>query len=112
MFMKNTIEKKFHPKISGILQFVSDYEDFSKVDVGDCLGIFVHGRGNEFSAYFEGREEKKRNQIILLQQEEKINDGPRINEKRLKVVEYQLPLKGKIYLEHFERGKIKEYPVK
>lgn len=109
--MKKTIEKKFYPRINGILQFVADYEDFEKVNIGDCLGILAQGKGNEFSAYFEGREANKRRQIIFLQQQSFVNDGPIINKNISKVVEYELPLTGNIKLDDFYKGKIKEYPV-
>lgn len=109
--MKRTIERKFHPRFDGIVQFVANYEDFKEVSIGNCLCILAQGRGNEFSAYFEGRESHKRYQIILLQQEETLNDGPIINEKTSKVVEYKLSLSGKINLKDFYNGKIKEYPV-
>ena len=109
--MKKTIERKFHPRFEGILQFVVNYEDFQKLDIGDCLGILAQGRGNKFSAYFEGREVYKRHQIILLQQEENLNDGPIIDKKTSKVVEYKLPLSGKINIKDFYKGKVKEYHV-
>ena len=109
--MKKTIERKFHPRFEGILQFVVNYEDFQELTIGNCLGVLAQGRGNEFSAYFEGREAHKRHQIILLQQEGILNDGPIINKQISKVVEYKLPLSGKINLEDFYKGKVKEYPV-
>ena len=75
------------------------------------MGILAHGRGNDFGAFFEGRELKGEFQIVFLQQKCKINDGPIINKEYSKVVEYQLPLTGEMHLEDFMRGKIKEYPV-
>jgi|WetSurMetagenome_2_1015567.scaffolds.fasta_scaffold179613_2 hypothetical protein len=109
--MGKSIDKKFKSRFSGTLQFVANYEEFSEVDIGDNLGILAHGAGNEFAAFFEGAELKKRYQIVFLQQECTVNNGPVINEKKRKVVQYKLPLNGKIYLNDFTKGKIKEYPV-
>jgi hypothetical protein len=109
--MDKGIDKHFKKRFNGILQFVSEYNDFEKVEKGDLLGILAQGRGNEFGAYFEGRELKRKFQKVFLQQECIINDGPQINQKFSKVVEYKLPLTGKICLEHFIKGKIKEYPL-
>jgi len=109
--MDNSIEKKFTPRYKGTAQFISDYEDFGKVEIGNNLGVLAQGRGNEFGAFFEGRELKQEFQLVLLQQKCVINDGPIINKSNLKVVEYKLPLTGNIYLDDFIKGKIKEYPV-
>jgi hypothetical protein len=109
--MGKGIDKNFKSRFEGTLQFVSDYEDFRRVEIGDCLGILAQGRGNEFSAYFEGKEEKRSYQKVFLQQECILNDGPIINEKKSKVTAYKLPLTGKINLEDFTKGKLREYPI-
>jgi hypothetical protein len=108
--MTKDIDKKFKLRFSGIAQFVSNYEEFGKVEIGNNLAVLVSGINREFTAFFEGRELKKDFQRVFLQYDYHINEGP-IRETGVKVVEYKLPLTGKICLEHFMKGKVKEYPL-
>lgn len=108
--MAKSIDKHFKSRFSGVPYFLLKYEELEEVKVGNNLVVLVQGMNNEFTAFFEGRELNKNSQIVYLQLDYKIEEGP-MKERGTKVIKYKLPLTGKIYLEDFAKGKIREYPV-
>jgi len=102
--MGNTIEKKFKPRFKGTLQFVSNWEDFENLEIGCCAAVLPVGKGNEFPAYFEGKESswRKGKQKIFLQYRDPVT-------QKMKVTSYTVPLQGKINLNDLEKGR--EYKV-
>ena len=108
-----TIDKKFQKRFNGVLQFVSNYEDFRNIPIGASALIMPKEHSSDFGAYFEGSEldQELNCQRVFLQYQERKEDGP-ITKEKWKVVEYLFPLEGKISLRDFKINKHKTYKVK
>lgn len=101
----------FNYRFKGIPKFVSDFNDFDKVNEGNLLEISVQDPKGEFSAFLERKEQDKGIRKIYLQYEEVVSLGGFPVKKEIKVTEYNFPLKGKISIKHFLDGKIRDYKV-
>ena len=93
------IERKFNKRIEGVLQFVSDFEDFLIIPVG--ASAFIMGKFGNLAGYFEGSEKiNEKEQRIFIQY---------VGYKRPYARSYIVPLKGEINLSELKTEK--EYSV-
>ena len=116
--MGNHIGKKFNirPQTEKS-KLIMNYEDFADAQPGNFLGLFVGGKynslDNTLTTFFEKTipiKDQKDKQRVFLQHHERTNSDLYDGKKPI-VVEYKLPLKGRISLEDFQKGKVKTYLV-
>ena len=93
--MADTLERKFKKRFEGVLQFVSDYEDFGKVPIGASMSIL--GNNGDIAGYLEDVEKIDKNKQKVFIQYKK-------NGKYF-VKEHGIPLTGKINLNRLKAGK-------
>jgi len=98
---KNNFEKR----MKGTPQFVSRFEDFKGLEIGDLAVILLEEGGEEIFGYYEGAKVREANQELFLQYP-KDSDSPSPEGRLTRVVKYSLPKKGKIHLDDFQRGYI------
>ncbi|NCN51444.1 hypothetical protein GW931_00325 [archaeon] len=105
--LEKNIERKFEKRFEGVLQFVSDYEDFTNLSVGACASISPKEEDKSFGCYFEGSEiiDENTQRVFIQYVPSKGRYFPHQKQMKNFVVEYHFPISGEISIEDFKAEK-------
>lgn len=112
MVNKNNSKIKTFPKrLAGLFRVVENGEGFLERQVGEFLSIRFKGKKNDsIGAYFEGVEKINSNKQKVFLQYDADNEDSTENFKS-QVIEYILPLDGKLSRTDFIEGRGNSYPI-